>query len=191
MPVTSGPSVRVGVLVVLLPLVLSCCRGHKSGNSVPCAEHYTIEDSAGLAALARCDSIDGLVTIQAQDWLTDLELTSLEDVGSLSILDNHALTRIDLPNLASVGGYVDFSNNSTLTAIHMPRLTTVPNSLLISDNDALTSPSGLSSLEAVGGHLFIENNACMSQTDAETISASVKVGGDSLVYGNGSKYPCN
>ena len=60
----------------------------------------------------------------------------------------------------------------------------------IEDNAALTSLSGLSRLAAVNDDLNIHGNDCQSQEEAEAFAASLSVGGDVTVEGNGVNYPC-
>jgi len=47
------------------------------------------------------------------------------------------------------------------------------------------------SLTTVGRQLYIHANACLSQDEAEVFAASIDVGGDVIVSGNGANYPCN
>jgi len=187
---TRTRATRLGALVVLLPLALASCRGGKSGDVGPCDGHYAIASSSDLDAVARCDDISGIVSIQALDWLTAVELPNLESADSVTIVGNSALTHVDLRGLESVQGTLEISDNGSLTTIRLHNLSGVKDRLYVTGNDALTAPPDVPRLKSVGGHLHFEDNACMSQTDAKATAGRVEVGGKTFVFGNGAAHPC-
>ena len=156
----------------------------------PCWGNYNIENSIDLDGVRICESIAGSLWIYYASGLTSLDLPCLTTVGAgLEIKYTDSLTTIDLPNLTDMGAGLGIYDNATLTSIDMPVLTSVGAGLTIRENDALTSLEGLSSLTSVSVALWIQDNACLSQAEAEAFAAGV---GESteFVYGNGANYPC-
>ena len=63
--------------------------------------------------------------------------------------------------------------------------------LTIGGNASLTSLDGRPSLTTVTWLLLIQDNACLSQAEAEAFAAFINVDGAVTVSGNGADFPCN
>ena len=122
-----------------------------------CTGDYIIESENDLNAIIQCESINGDLRFDDQDWLTSIDLPNLESVGGdLWIENNDALTSLNMPFLSTAGGDLGIYGNDALASLDMPCLTSVGGYLGIYSNDALPSIDGLSSLESVDGDLGFE-----------------------------------
>ena len=85
-------------------------------------------------------------------------------------------------------GNYDIENGSDLEAASLCE--SITGNLRISEQDWITSIN-LPCLEAVGGDLSIEENACLSPSVASTFAGSVHVSGEITVANNGADHPCD
>ena len=163
-----------------------------------CVGDFDIEDQTDLDGVYGCTSISGDLRVdflsqpELQDWLASLDLPNLEFVsGSLRVGFNDSLTSINMPALVEVRNEMEIIGNTFLPSLNgLSNLTDVGivgGHLMIAGNDSLTSLEGLSSLASVGT-LFITNNDCLSQADAEAFADDHAYG--AVVQGNGANSPC-
>ncbi len=127
---------------------------------------YEITSAEQLAELRQCRSISGDLVFLEQDWLTDIDLPCLTEVGgSLRIEYNPALTSLEgLRGITEVGGQLDIWDNAALTSLEgLQGITEVGGHLGILSNDALTSLEGLQSITRVGGGLSIRGHDALPE----------------------------
>ena len=131
-----------------------------------------------LDMLSNLTSVKGNLSISDNDALANIDglsgLTNLE--GSLSLIRNDALTNVDgFANLSGVGLLLELSDLDSLTNLDgLSGLGDVSGSLSITDNDVLASLSGLSNLTSVGFSLEVSRNP--SLVDLSGLEALASVG---------------
>ena len=163
-------------------------------------------------------TVGGTLSITDLDALTDLDLASLEQVEGdvhvwgnaiLPALDlpalvyvlsdfqfyywfdgpNPELARIHAPNLAYIGSTLDIEGAASLVDLDLSSLYHVQQYFSIVDNDLLGGLEGLSGLHSVYLSVTIEDNACLSQEEAEAFAESVDAGWGASVSGNTGPCP--
>ena len=90
-------------------------------------------------------------------------MPNLESVGYISMDTNALLTRIDLPNLTTVTGYISVNNNDRLPE-RTPRVARVGEYVYLNDNDALTTLS-MPQLVSVDGYVYLNDNDALTTMD--------------------------
>ncbi len=112
--------------------------------------------------------------------ITELSLPVLSSVGGdLHILDT-GLTRVDLPALTTIDGYMKIEWNGELTELSMPALTTVGDELNVEGNPELTELS-MPALTTVGGDLGYWDHNAFGECDIQAqldAGNGVQCGGD-------------
>jgi len=121
-----------------------------------------------------CTQIEGDVTIQSYDNITNLNgLSVLDSIGGfMHILGNHNLNSLaTFNNLKSVGGALWIWDNTLLTSLaNFNNLKSVGGAVWIWNNTLLTSLTGLENINAASiTEITICNNASLSSCDALTI----------------------
>lgn len=147
-----------------------------------CTGERMIASQDELAALGRCASIDGDVTIRGASALdfrvvealevvggqltigptfgADMvNLVGLRDVGSLRIVSNGVAGGVYLPKLARAGS-IEIAANLGIAQISLPVLEDVTGDLIVEQNPALEMLD-LATLAQVGGVLQLRNNAIL------------------------------
>ena len=181
-----------------------------------CSETFlSIASEAELKAIAHCDHISGDLSFDHQAWLTQIDLPCLETVGSLDISGNGSLSTLSLPALTAIERGFTLYDHDTLASVdgldhleevgadihifenHALRdldglagLRDVGGDLAVEDNDALRSCQGLAGVETVTGNLFMYDNRCLAEADADACTATIDVGGATVVHSNGDAHPC-
>jgi len=104
-------------------------------------------DDLRLYAKTEADTLPSLKTIYDKfDYLTDVFLPQLETIGGDVVAFTHSDASLDLPNLTSIGGSIDFNNmGSAYTVYKLPRLSRVDGVVTIN-----TDKAELPSLYSVG-----------------------------------------
>jgi hypothetical protein len=163
-------------------------------TTYPCSEitgdlSISGSDVTNLDSLYRLTKIDGILTIESNDRLTNLDgLSALTSLGislngftSIVIIGNPELVSIKgLKSLTSTPGTLQIENNVSLPNLDgLESLTQIGSldmrivSLLINGNTALSNINALSTLHSVGGYYLglidIENNP--SLTDVNGLSS--------------------
>ena len=152
-------------------------------------------------ALSGLSSVEGCVWLEENDSLGSVTLDGVTHLHGLRISSNPTMTTFNLPNLEAVDGSLpDFeaadgslhiSNNPSLIAFDLDSVEQINGDLTVENNDSLPGITGLFRLGYVHGSLTIQNNDCMSQEAAEAFAASIAVGGETTVEGNGTSVPCD
>ena len=150
-------------------------------------------DALTSVALPGLTTVDG-IAIQGNDSLPSLQgLSGLpSELTGLYIIQNDALLDLDdLSSITSVGWLTVEDNDALTSFVGLEGLTSVTTDLEIIGNDLLPHLDALSSLSAVGNDLIVQENSCLSQTEAEAFAASIEVGGTNTVESNGAHHPCD
>ena len=156
---------RYLVALLVFAFVVGGCLGcDECADTNTCSWTNAIETESGLGAIARCRSIDGRLYVHHAAGLTSLDLPCLD-----WLYDSHLDTGY-YSWYYDEEGYLAIINNAALTSIDMRSLTTVEGYLEISDNNALTSLSGFSSLASVGGDLRIQDNDALTGIDMRSLT---------------------
>jgi hypothetical protein len=147
-----------------------------------------------VVRLPALNTIDSHLTIGLSDSLSSLDLSNLHTVGgNIDFSTSGALTNLEgLSNLTSVGNRLLIQNLYTLLTLGgLESVEAVGGDLDLSNNAALNSLDGFSGLQTVGARLTISTNPCLSQAEAEEFATTIAVSGDTSVENNGAWYPCD
>jgi hypothetical protein len=98
-----------------------------------------IESESDIESIRHCVDYEGIIRVEHQDWLTDIDLPLLETVDGLEFHHNDALTHLDgLSNLRSINNTFGCGNNASLETLRgLSSLETVGHGLVIWRNDML------------------------------------------------------
>ena len=154
---------------------------------IPCKGNFAITNSFDLEEAARCERISGYLYLTGQDWLSDIELPCLEEVGGrLYIYDNTAISTLaGLSSLQAVGGGLDIGENDALGSVEgLSSLASIGGDLTVDGNDILADLNGLSGLQSVGGTIHVMNNQVMDSLGG--LPRLVSVGHYLNIYNNTS-----
>ena len=170
-------------------------------------DSFTVENIIDLTVIQQYRVIEGSLTIN-NTQLTRISLPNLESVGYISVQTNVLLTRIDLPQLATIDGYFEFNNNTRLpslnlplltsvgeyfqlgnhprmSALSLPRLASVADFFRVTGVELLESAEGsFPALETVGGYLQWNSHGALA-TLGDSFSRLRTVGGDADQAANG------
>ncbi len=121
-----------------------------------------IRENAALVSLAGLNSVESIgapLHLSANPVLTSLDgLSGLASIGrELGVWNNGALSRIDLPALASIGGDLSLTQNAA-AGMNMPLLENIGGSLWLNGSN-LQGLDGLSALKTIGHELGIWSSA--------------------------------
>lgn len=159
-----------------------------------------IRDSGGAGfvtlELLSLDTVPGRVVVERVDGLNTLSIGNLTVVGSLQVVGNDSLSKLEFKRLARVDGGLEVSDNGALTIV-FDALTFVGGSMLIAGNlgfegmipkltdvggdfilrDQLTPYMGYAALQLVGGDLRLELLTGTSDFDELRLESLRTVGG--------------
>ena len=139
-----------------------------------------IEDNTNLqsASFPMLESTGGNLRIRENRQLSELDLYSLVYVGdpisshsaqaSLYVTQTQ-LSSLYLPNLVSIGCYMDIIENEILETIEMSSLIRVGNNVNIMSNRTLTDITSLFSLEEITGHINVSFNPYLYSSQADRL----------------------
>ncbi len=151
-------------------------------------EASTINPIVNLNGFSNLTTIDGFLSIDNNDELTDLGgLENLVSVGGyLEISSNNALTSLSaLNSLSAVAGYLSVFNNDELTNLSgLETLTSIEGDLWIYYNDGLINFSGLENLTFILGNLYVDVNSELNSLSG--LGNLTTVGGSLKIYLNNS-----
>jgi len=124
-----------------------------------------ISDNAALASLdglTDLATIGGDFTVSGNAKLATAKLSRFTTVsGSTRIANNAALTTLDVANLEAVRRF-EVSDNTALTSFTGVRARQINGDLVIRNNPKLATVGSMFSLDAIAGHLTIDNNAALT-----------------------------
>jgi hypothetical protein len=123
--------------------------------------HFTELKRLSLPAL---QSVEGHFSLYANNFLSEVDLSSLEQVGDEELTTdsvfyvrlNQALTKLELPSLRQVAGVLKVSSNRTMTELSMPALERTGWGLYISYCESLESYTV--PIQEVGGFVYLANS---------------------------------
>ncbi len=145
---------------------------------------------SNLDALACLTWISGNLTVSGTTALAELELDALASVGGAISMNNDSLERVSFPGLLFVGSTDDgesivFQDQGKITSIDVPNLMETEGALRLQDLGQETDGPlvlNLSSLETVGGSLYLSNLEDL--VDLDGLASLRELGGLLSVIGN-------
>ncbi|MFC1611905.1 hypothetical protein ACFL6C_13160 [Myxococcota bacterium] len=157
----------------LVSIAVLICTSGGCGGGERCEGSFWTSNAKDLEEIQDCAEITGLLDIQGQG-LTKVELPNLESVGmafSLNIPDT--LRETDFPRLKTIGGDLNiYSCNALENLDGLRDVKTVGGGLRVVESHKLVDLSGLSNLESLGGALEITaNNGLTSLHGLENIDS--------------------
>ena len=140
---------------------------------------------ASLDGLGDLTMTDGNFTVTRNAKLGSVSLFRLSQVGgALRFTDNTALTSLDVSRIELVGR-VEVINNAGLTTFMGLTASQINGDVLIRGNRALTSLGTMSALTRIGGSLTIDDNDALTDITAFTTSMQY-VNGTVIITNNGA-----
>jgi hypothetical protein len=147
------------------------CTQHDTvwGNVYILSEDFGLTNIDGLECLTY---IDGTLYIHGS-VIETANLPLLTGVGDFDITTGHSLVSVSMPLLEEIHGYLYLYYSPTLTTVELPSLSRIDEYLMI-QTTALSSLDGFSSLQTIGGHLYLDNND--SLTDVSGLMGITSIG---------------
>jgi hypothetical protein len=113
-------------------------------------------------SLPAAKTIKGSVTVQGNQFLLTMNMSSVESINGSLILTNSRTEIVSLPLLISIGGNVTITNNTVLRSMVFYALSSVNGGILVADNGVMTFMV-LNALTSVGGVIEVRGNIMLAQ----------------------------
>jgi hypothetical protein len=132
--------------------------------------------------------LPSLVSAQSLQLKNHPQLASFEApnlafvTNALAIAVHPQLTRVQLPQLLTIGGDFTLRQTGLANAAGFERLTSIGGLLFVEDNLALRSFTGLGNLEVVSGSMLVTGNGALNSFAG--LDSFVEVGADLTIIGN-------